>query len=211
MFSRTVRAVSCRALASSLRPIAAPVSRQVAPQFAQPQRRHYHEKVLDRASPPNARLFPHAFQVWSISNILCDRLLSPAQCRHIRQVGQLSGRGIGGSAGRMSFPASARHPSKRALKYVFPAVRRCYAAPYQGRSGDTGHQRRAIQDFRLRFCHVRALLLLDAPTLSGIGDWITTGTFARDRPWRRSTECLVASANLLPAPLPAILQSSSAA
>ncbi len=133
MFSRTVRAVSCRALAGSLRPIAAPVSRQAAPQIAQPQRRHYHEKVLDRAShPKHLRLFPRVFQAWSIANIVCDRLLSPAQRRHIRQVGQLGGRGIGGSAGRMLFPASTRHPFEQALKYMLWVVRRCYAAPYQG-------------------------------------------------------------------------------
>lgn len=52
MLSRTARAVSCRALTSSLRPIAAPVSRQLAPQVAQPQRRQYHEKVLDHYSRP---------------------------------------------------------------------------------------------------------------------------------------------------------------
>ncbi len=50
MLSRTVRAVSCRALAAPLRPIAAPISRQLAPQVSQPQRRNYHEKVLDRTS-----------------------------------------------------------------------------------------------------------------------------------------------------------------
>ncbi|KAK4236700.1 NifU-like N terminal domain-containing protein [Achaetomium macrosporum] len=52
MFSRTVRAVSTRALATSVRPIAAPVSRQIAPRVAQPQRRHYHEKVLDHYARP---------------------------------------------------------------------------------------------------------------------------------------------------------------
>ncbi|KAK4151609.1 NifU-like N terminal domain-containing protein [Chaetomidium leptoderma] len=52
MFSRTVRAVSSRALATSLRPIAAPVTRQIAPLVAQPQRRQYHEKVLDHYSRP---------------------------------------------------------------------------------------------------------------------------------------------------------------
>lgn len=54
MFSRTARAVSRRALATSVRPIAAPVSRQIAPLVAQPQRRPYHEKVLDRTSPAHA-------------------------------------------------------------------------------------------------------------------------------------------------------------
>ncbi|KAK3291448.1 NifU-like N terminal domain-containing protein [Chaetomium fimeti] len=52
MFSRTVRAVSRRALATSVRPIAAPVSRQIAPLVAQPPRRQYHEKVLDHYSRP---------------------------------------------------------------------------------------------------------------------------------------------------------------
>jgi len=52
MFARTVRAVSCRALATSVRPVAAPVSRQIAPLVAQPQRRQYHEKVLDHYSRP---------------------------------------------------------------------------------------------------------------------------------------------------------------
>lgn len=52
MFSRTVRAVSTRALASSARPIAAPVSRQIAPLAAQQQRRNYHEKVLDHYARP---------------------------------------------------------------------------------------------------------------------------------------------------------------
>ncbi|KAK4096951.1 hypothetical protein N658DRAFT_501002 [Parathielavia hyrcaniae] len=52
MLSRTVRAVSCRALATSLRPTVAPVSRHIAPQATQPQRRHYHEKVLDHYSRP---------------------------------------------------------------------------------------------------------------------------------------------------------------
>ncbi|KAJ4287503.1 iron-binding protein [Collariella sp. IMI 366227] len=52
MFSRTLRAVSTRALTSSMRPVAAPVSRHIAPLVAQPQRRQYHEKVLDHYSRP---------------------------------------------------------------------------------------------------------------------------------------------------------------
>ncbi|KAK4113004.1 iron sulfur cluster assembly protein 1 [Canariomyces notabilis] len=53
MLSRTVRAVSSRALAGSIRPLATPVSRQFAPQIAQPAaKRHYHEKVLDHYSRP---------------------------------------------------------------------------------------------------------------------------------------------------------------
>ncbi|KAL2015793.1 hypothetical protein VTK56DRAFT_4820 [Thermocarpiscus australiensis] len=52
MLSRTVRAVSSRALATSIRPVAAPAARQLAPLAAQPPRRHYHEKVLDHYSRP---------------------------------------------------------------------------------------------------------------------------------------------------------------
>lgn len=128
MFSRTVRAVSCRALAGSVRPVAAPVSRQIAPLVAQPQRRQYHEKVLDRASLSASRDFLNQ----NLANISRDRLLPPAERRHIRQVGQLGGRGIGGSAG----------------------VRRCDAAPHQGRPGDTSHQRRAVQDVWMWLCDV---------------------------------------------------------
>ncbi|KAK4133858.1 hypothetical protein BT67DRAFT_477526 [Trichocladium antarcticum] len=53
MLSRTVRAVSGRALANSLRPVAIPVTRQLAAQVAPAQqRRQYHEKVLDHYSRP---------------------------------------------------------------------------------------------------------------------------------------------------------------
>lgn len=47
-----MRAVSRRTLATSLRPVTLPTARQLAPQVAQPQRRHYHEKVLDHYARP---------------------------------------------------------------------------------------------------------------------------------------------------------------
>jgi len=52
MFSRAARAVSSRALASSLQLTAVPVTRPPAFQLAQPQTRQYHEKVLDHYSRP---------------------------------------------------------------------------------------------------------------------------------------------------------------
>lgn len=52
MLSRIVRAVGGRVLAQSIRPVAIPIARQLAPIIAQPARRHYHEKVLDHYSRP---------------------------------------------------------------------------------------------------------------------------------------------------------------
>lgn len=54
MFSRSIRAVSGRVLATPIRPLAAQVSRQLAPAAVTIPRRLYHEKVLDRTfSPPS--------------------------------------------------------------------------------------------------------------------------------------------------------------
>ncbi|KAK5654718.1 hypothetical protein OQA88_7042 [Cercophora sp. LCS_1] len=52
MLSRSVRALSGRALATSLRPVAIPVARQIAPAVSLTARRSYHEKVLDHYSRP---------------------------------------------------------------------------------------------------------------------------------------------------------------
>ncbi|KAK0644246.1 NifU-like N terminal domain-containing protein [Cercophora newfieldiana] len=52
MLSRSVRALSGRALAASLRPVAIPVARQLSPAVAFTARRSYHEKVLDHYSRP---------------------------------------------------------------------------------------------------------------------------------------------------------------
>ncbi|KAK4447990.1 iron sulfur cluster assembly protein 1 [Podospora aff. communis PSN243] len=52
MLSRSVRALSGRALAASLRPVAIPVARQISPVIAATARRSYHEKVLDHYSRP---------------------------------------------------------------------------------------------------------------------------------------------------------------
>src|SRR5688572_10791473 len=51
MLSRSVRTLAGRALAASVRPVAIPVARQVAPAIAFTARRSYQEKVLDRESP----------------------------------------------------------------------------------------------------------------------------------------------------------------
>jgi len=52
MLSRSVRALSGRVLAASLRPVAVPAARRVAPAVAFTARRSYHEKVLDHYSRP---------------------------------------------------------------------------------------------------------------------------------------------------------------
>jgi len=52
MLSRTTRAVGGRLLAQSLRPVAIPLARQIAPIVVRPARRQYHEKVLDHYSRP---------------------------------------------------------------------------------------------------------------------------------------------------------------
>ncbi|KAK3347255.1 NifU-like N terminal domain-containing protein [Lasiosphaeria hispida] len=55
MLSRSIRAVSGvsgRVLAASLRPVAIPVARQIAPAVSLTARRSYHEKVLDHYSRP---------------------------------------------------------------------------------------------------------------------------------------------------------------
>lgn len=58
MLSRSMRAVSGRLLATPIRPVAAQVSRQLAPATVTVPRRLYHEKVLDRESTLN--LYPRA-------------------------------------------------------------------------------------------------------------------------------------------------------
>jgi hypothetical protein len=53
--------------------------------------------------------------------------------------------------------------------YVPLAVWRCYAAPYQGRPRDKCHQRRQVQDIRMRLCDVRTSSCCDTTRCSEIG------------------------------------------
>lgn len=154
MLSRTARAVSRGALATSLRPIAVPVVRQLAPQVARPQRRQYHEKVLDRESP--------SVRYQSFSERLPLRTwltYSGTDYSRPRNVGTLDKSDSSVGEGLVGAPA-VRTPSRsevqeQSTNLLVATVRRRYAAPYQGRPRDTGHQRCPFQDIRMRLCDVR--------------------------------------------------------
>lgn len=163
MLSRSVRAVTGRALAASLRPVAIPVSRQLAtPVVTQPTRRHYHEKVLDREYPTR---LPLILDEAAVPSTLLTRR-APDYSRP-RNVGTLDKSDKSVGEGLVGAPAvrdaTSLQIARHALTTLTPTVRRCYAASYQGRPRDASHQRREVQDVRLRLCYVSALFFFSVP------------------------------------------------